>query len=846
MHHGLYIISEALTLPSWGKLLLVVAIAAPVLVVSAFVLCALGKEGEPRGEEEQEEPGQVESRKAPLGRFRDALLRCYCILNNVPGTDIVSEPDRMAFFVLNAMYIVGLFTFAVVIGVLSDDIQTSVAEARLGNSPVPERGHTVILGHNRQLVEVVRQVATVRADRGSAVFPAPLVVLAPLERAKLEQQLKDELGAAAAAAVVTRQGSPLQLLDLQRVAAGRAQTVIVLAPDEEGGPAGGETGAGGHSLSAEAQQAVTLAALEHLRSSLVSAASGRGAAALGDQTVVVQHDSALDLIRAAAGERRPAAERRRELVSVSSLNSLARTQAQCATQPGLSAVLSSLLQQRAGSPEFYISELPHELRNRSYGEVRGLFRRAVLCGLYDADAAVKAAALTSEEERMEAEANRALILNPSDDTVVESRHSLVLLADTVNDLQHEPGVPAAVGSGAGARRSAAGGAAQELPPPAPPSPLPPPAAVAAGSGGLAGAAAQQPVAGGVAIIESSAAGATGLRVVVLSFDGRMPEELLGALAKYCPPQSEAVVVAVEGSEAATDGGADPEVLRDGLRIRVLVADPRERKALAEAGVEGADSVVLAGSGPASRGPPTTNADAQALATQLQLHALMAACASSEAAAGAIAAGADTTAAASATQSGPAAAAAAATGSLPQSRRAPLNLVCAVKDKRVREVMAGLEALQTGGGGGRWERRSVVVDALNADEMLAGILTQVAAEPRLAGLFHQLSSVEGVEIYMRSPAALGLPYNEPLAWKEVQDAGRQAGTTVIGLLREADAGAGAGGSSAASPLGRLQLGLPVAPGGGSGKRGAEPELILRPGDKLVVLAEEDLKERQIVM
>lgn len=43
-----------------------------------------------------------------------------------------------------------------------------------------------------------------------------------------------------------------------------------------------------------------------------------------------------------------------QVTPVSHLNSLARIQAQCAAQPGLSAVLGSLLQQQTGLPEFYI------------------------------------------------------------------------------------------------------------------------------------------------------------------------------------------------------------------------------------------------------------------------------------------------------------------------------------------------------------------------------------------------------------------------------------------------------------------------------------------------------------
>lgn len=40
---------------------------------------------------------------------------------------------------------------------------------------------------------------------------------------------------------------------------------------------------------------------------------------------------------------------------MSRLNNLCRVEAQCAVQPGLSAVLVSLMQQQPGCPEFYVT-----------------------------------------------------------------------------------------------------------------------------------------------------------------------------------------------------------------------------------------------------------------------------------------------------------------------------------------------------------------------------------------------------------------------------------------------------------------------------------------------------------
>jgi hypothetical protein len=64
--------------------------------------------------------------------------------------------------VLAGLHLVGLFTFAILIGIISDSISDGVASLRLGNFRVPESGHTVILGWEPSRTgHLVQQVGTV-------------------------------------------------------------------------------------------------------------------------------------------------------------------------------------------------------------------------------------------------------------------------------------------------------------------------------------------------------------------------------------------------------------------------------------------------------------------------------------------------------------------------------------------------------------------------------------------------------------------------------------------------------------------------------------------------------------
>lgn len=74
------------------------------------------------------------------------------------GADVTSEENKYAGLVMHLVFVAGLFTFAVLLGIVTDDIGSAVEHVRKGNYPVIERNHTVVLGWNRQTIPLLRQV----------------------------------------------------------------------------------------------------------------------------------------------------------------------------------------------------------------------------------------------------------------------------------------------------------------------------------------------------------------------------------------------------------------------------------------------------------------------------------------------------------------------------------------------------------------------------------------------------------------------------------------------------------------------------------------------------------------
>jgi hypothetical protein len=87
----------------------------------------------------------------------DSMLDSMDMQLKLAGADCNAERP-MGTFVLNVTHVIGLFTYALVLGIVSDDVQQTVAGFKQGNSVVMERNHTVVLNVNNTTSNLLRQV----------------------------------------------------------------------------------------------------------------------------------------------------------------------------------------------------------------------------------------------------------------------------------------------------------------------------------------------------------------------------------------------------------------------------------------------------------------------------------------------------------------------------------------------------------------------------------------------------------------------------------------------------------------------------------------------------------------
>ena len=161
-------------------------------------------------------------------QFGEALWQSFAMIWNAPGSSSMpgDHPNAAAALVANAIFAVGLFTFAVLLGVICDEVADKVSQVRDGNFRVLESGHTVVINWNDASKAMLQQLdQTELLDPGVYGF-SKVVVLADKDKAEMEEDV-DDLDLSAIR-VLMRQGDPRAQSDLHSVSIETARNVVIM------------------------------------------------------------------------------------------------------------------------------------------------------------------------------------------------------------------------------------------------------------------------------------------------------------------------------------------------------------------------------------------------------------------------------------------------------------------------------------------------------------------------------------------------------------------------------------------------------------------------------------------
>ncbi|WP_375387620.1 hypothetical protein [uncultured Amnibacterium sp.] len=123
--------------------------------------------------------------------------------------------------------LVGIVVVASLIGIISGGFDAKVADLRKGRSRVLEREHTLILGWNSKVFQIVAELRIANESRRRPV----IVILADRDKVEMEDALRARLAGRSSTRIVCRTGDPMSTTDLELGNPSAARSVVILAPE---------------------------------------------------------------------------------------------------------------------------------------------------------------------------------------------------------------------------------------------------------------------------------------------------------------------------------------------------------------------------------------------------------------------------------------------------------------------------------------------------------------------------------------------------------------------------------------------------------------------------------------
>ncbi len=119
---------------------------------------------------------------------------------------------------------VGLVLFSSLIAFITQEFENKVQELKKGKSLVVEKNHTLILGFNDRIVDVIRELVIANESEADAA----IVILSEEDKENMDDFLRSNIADLKTTRLVTRNGSITNISNLKNAALNRARSVIVL------------------------------------------------------------------------------------------------------------------------------------------------------------------------------------------------------------------------------------------------------------------------------------------------------------------------------------------------------------------------------------------------------------------------------------------------------------------------------------------------------------------------------------------------------------------------------------------------------------------------------------------
>lgn len=160
--------------------------------------------------------------------YDDVLLNIYVTFLQLtdPG-NMAQDLSTRTEFKLPAVLagLSGVILLSMLIAVVTTALDQKLHALRQGHSKVLEANHTLILGWNERVVEIIRELVMANeSERNPAI-----VILSELDKELMDELLRTRIPDTQNTRIITRSGNTSLLVNLDRVTAEDAKSIIVLA-----------------------------------------------------------------------------------------------------------------------------------------------------------------------------------------------------------------------------------------------------------------------------------------------------------------------------------------------------------------------------------------------------------------------------------------------------------------------------------------------------------------------------------------------------------------------------------------------------------------------------------------
>ncbi len=303
------------------------------------------------------------------------------ILSQALTPNPVDAGNPLQYLVVMFFITIGsLFMVSILIGILSNEIESRVDALRRGRSRVLENDHTVILGWSQQIFTIISELVIANENRKHG---AVIAVLADKDKVEMEEEVRARLPDLKNTRVICRSGSPIDPTDIEIVSPHTARSIIVLPPAVE-----------------ERKDPDTYV----IKAVLALVNNPRRKDEPYHVVTQVRKQESVDVLRMVS--------RKDHVLPVLTNDLIARVVAQTSRQSGLSVVYTELM--NFEGDEIYFADLPASLVGKTYADLLFAYEDSSVMGIQRGDGMIMM------NPRMDTElcaGDRLFAISVDDDTI---------------------------------------------------------------------------------------------------------------------------------------------------------------------------------------------------------------------------------------------------------------------------------------------------------------------------------------------------------------------------------------------------------------------------------------------